>query len=106
MTKYACTPVARCPWPVAVGVAFVLALPLGLLAQSAQKAAPRPYIPVTDEMLWKPSPSNWLSWRRTLDSFGYSPLDQIDRNNVSKLKMVWTRGMGTGTNEATPLVYD
>jgi alcohol dehydrogenase (cytochrome c) len=57
-------------------------------------------------MLWKPSPANWLSWRRTLDSFGYSPLDQIDRSNVSKLKMVWARGMGTGTIEATPLVYD
>ena len=63
-------------------------------------------MPVTDEMLWKPSPSNWLSWRRTLDGWGYSPLDQIDRSNVSRLKMVWARGMGTGTIEATPLVYD
>src|SRR5688572_30405550 len=66
----------------------------------------KPFVPVTDEMLWKPSPSNWLSWRRTLDGFGYSPLDQIDRNNVSRLRMVWARGMGTGTVEATPLVYD
>ena len=57
-------------------------------------------------MLWKPDPANWLSWRRTLDGWGYSPLDQIDRNNVARLKMVWTRGMGTGTVEATPLVYD
>ena len=57
-------------------------------------------------MLWKPSPSNWLSWRRTLDGWGYSPLDQIDRSNVSRMKMVWARGMGTGTIEATPLVYD
>src|SRR6478736_3386571 len=57
----------------------------------------RGFVPVTDEMLWKPSPSNWLSWRRTLDSQGFSPLDQIDRTNVSKLKMAWARGMGTGS---------
>jgi len=62
-------------------------------AQNAQNGAFFP--PVTDEMLWKPSPSDWLSWRRTLDSQGYSPLKEIDRNNVSKLRMVWARGMGT-----------
>jgi len=66
----------------------------------------RGFVPVTDEMLWKPSPSNWLSWRRTLDSQGFSPLDQIDRTNVSRLKMVWARGMGAGNMESTPLVYD
>jgi alcohol dehydrogenase (cytochrome c) len=66
----------------------------------------RGFVPVTDEMLWKPSPSNWLSWRRTLDSHGFSPLDQIDRTNVSRLKMVWARGMGAGNMETTPLVYD
>ena len=82
------------------------------LTLDAQNGSPatvsgaRPYVPVTDEMLWKPDPANWLSWRRTLDGWGYSPLDQIDRNNVSRLKMVWTRGLGTGTVEATPLVYD
>ena len=47
-------------------------------------------------MLWKPDPANWLMWRRTLDSWGYSPLNEINRNNVSQLKMVWTRGIGTG----------
>jgi PQQ-dependent dehydrogenase (methanol/ethanol family) len=66
----------------------------------------RGFVPVTDEMLWKPSPSNWLSWRRTLDSQGFSPLEQIDRTNVSRLKMVWARGMGAGNMESTPLVYD
>ena len=82
---------------------------LGVNAQNGgPSSAPqtRGYVPVTDEMLWKPDPANWLSWRRTLDAWGYSPLDQIDRNNVSRLKMVWTRGLGTGTVEATPLVYN
>ena len=56
-------------------------------------------------MLQRPDPSDWLMWRRTLDSWGYSPLKQIDRTNVGKLKMIWMRGMGPGIQEATPLVY-
>src|SRR5690606_14605705 len=39
--------------------------------------------PVTDEMLRDPDPADWLMWRRTLDGWGYSPLDQIDRENVA-----------------------
>jgi len=62
--------------------------------------------PVTDKMLAEPDPADWLMWRRTLNSWGYSPLNQITRANVSKLKMVWTRGMGPGVQEATPLVHN
>jgi len=90
-------------------VALSLLATLTTSAQTNRPAATNgshPYVPVTDEMLWKPDPANWLSWRRTLDGWGYSPLDQIDRNNVSRIRMVWTRGLGTGTVEATPLVYD
>ncbi len=77
------------------------------VASSVSRTAPRPFVPVTDEMLWKPDPANWLMWRRTLDSWGYSPLDQITRGNVGRLRMVWTRGMGPGNiQEATPLVYN
>ncbi|MGD8808480.1 MAG: PQQ-binding-like beta-propeller repeat protein [Gammaproteobacteria bacterium] len=62
--------------------------------------------PVTDAMLQNPDPSDWLSWRRTLDHWGYSPLTQIDRRNVSRLQLVWTRPLGPGTQEGTPLVHD
>jgi alcohol dehydrogenase (cytochrome c) len=70
----------------------------------AQQPAPA-FVPVTDQMLENPDPADWLMWRRTLNSWGYSPLDQINKNNVRNLKMVWTRGMGPGVQEATPLVY-
>ena len=67
----------------------------------------RKYVPVTDAMLQKPEPGDWLAWRRTLDGWGYSPLNQINRSNVSRLKMVWTRGLiGPGNQEGTPLVHD
>ena len=39
----------------------------------------------TDANLRDPSPNDWLMWRRTYDSWGYSPLNQINRDNVKNL---------------------
>jgi PQQ-dependent dehydrogenase (methanol/ethanol family) len=101
------------PWVVVAMLMWTVAAQAQTPARAAGPGSTPPpnggnrgFVPVTDEMLWKPSPSNWLSWRRTLDSHGFSPLDQIDRTNVGKLKMVWARGMGAGNMEATPLVYE
>jgi len=63
------------------------------------------FVPVTEQTIEKPDPGDWLMWRRTQDSWGYSPLTQITKANVSNLKMIWTRGMGPGIMEATPLAY-
>ena len=60
---------------------------------------------VTDEMLQAPAPEDWLMWRRTLDSWGYSPLDQITKDNADELRMVWTRGLTDGFQSGTPLVH-
>ena len=62
--------------------------------------------PVTDEELQDPSPDDWLMWRRTLDGWGYSPLDRIDRQNVGALRMVWSRALTGGRQQGTPLVHD
>ncbi len=64
------------------------------------------FIPVTDAMLQDPAPGDWLMFRRTLDSWGYSPLDEINRENVSELRMVWSRALAPSTSEITPLAYD
>ena len=69
-------------------------------AQSAKE-----FVPITDAMLQNPAPEDWLMWRRTLDSWGFSPLDQINRENVSELRLVWSRALGPGTQQGTPLVY-
>ena len=61
---------------------------------------------VTDAELQNPAPEDWLMWRRTLNSWGYSPLDQIDQTNVSEIEMVWTRALGPGRQQGTPLVHD
>src|SRR4029077_2685421 len=66
-----------------------------------------PFVPVTDAMLQKPSPNDWPMWRRTLDGWGYSPLNQINKTNTAQLRLAWTRGMAAGgSQESTPLVYD
>ena len=62
--------------------------------------------PVTNEMLENPADADWLMWRRTLNGWGYSPLDQITRDNVGDLRMVWTRALNPGSMEGTPLAYD
>src|SRR5690606_32572600 len=64
------------------------------------------FVPVTDEMLANPDPADWLMWRRTLDHWGYSPLDQINRDNVNQLALVWSRPLADGDQEGTALVYD
>ncbi len=76
-------------------------------AAPAGPAVPAPKItPVTDAMLQSPDPNEWLMWRRTLNGWGFSPLDQIKRTNVKDLRMAWTRGLTLGTQEGTPLVHN
>ncbi|MCY4510341.1 MAG: PQQ-dependent dehydrogenase, methanol/ethanol family, partial [Acidobacteria bacterium] len=78
-----------------------------LAAAPPAGAQPDRIRPVTDAELENPSPDEWLMWRRTLDGWGYSPLDQIDRGNVGDLRMVWTRAMASeGRQQGTPLVRD
>ena len=62
--------------------------------------------PVTDALLQQPPAADWLSWRRTLDNHGYSPLDQITQDNVGELRMAWVVTMQDGSNQPTPLVHD
>jgi alcohol dehydrogenase (cytochrome c) len=57
-------------------------------------------------MLENPGSADWLNWRRTLDSWGYSPLKQINRDNVDQLQLVWSRPLGAGLTQPTPLVYN
>ena len=92
----------RCSSPVLLVLSFVTLAGSGVaLAQSTGD-----FTPVTDAMLAEPSPDDWLMWRRTLDGWGYSPLDQITRDNVDQISMVWTRALVRGSMEGTPLAYD
>src|SRR5438034_7673572 len=83
---------------------FLLPVLAGSLLLFAQV---KEFRPVTEAMLRNPAPGDWLNWRRTDNAWGYSPLNQINRQNVNQLQLAWSWSMDdTGANEATPLVYD
>ena len=87
---------------LATSVAVVL-----LSASFLLDAQVRSFRPVTEAMLRDPAPGDWLNWRRTDNAWGYSPLDQITRQNVHQLQLAWSWSMDdTGSQQATPLVYD
>ena len=65
------------------------------------------YSPVSSQRLLNPEPENWLLYRRTYDGMGYSPLDQIDTDNVGDLVPVWTFATGiTEGHQSPPIVND
>ena len=50
---------------------------------------------------------NWLMYGRTYDDHRFSPLNQVNEQNVGKLGLAWSRELGTTRGlEGTPLVKD
>ena len=83
-----------------------LAWLLGMTISAFVIADDPEFVPVTGDMLRDPDPGDWLMWRRTLDSWGYSPLGQIDRDNVDRLELAWSRDLESApSQEGIPLVY-
>jgi alcohol dehydrogenase (cytochrome c) len=62
--------------------------------------------PVTDAMKANPAPGDWLTWRRSYDDMGFSPLGEINRDNVKNLRLAWSLSLPPGPNTGTPLVHD
>lgn len=78
-----------------------------LLCSSSIFAQIADYEPVTEAQLSNPPAGDWLNWRGTRSSWGYSLLDQITRENVNQLQLVWAWAMDeTGAVEAAPLIHD
>ena len=78
-------------------ILFVMTAPL--LGQGQR------FVPVTEQMLLNPSPDDWLMFSRTYDAQRFSPLNQVNRQNVSQLALAWSRGLGPGITETIPTVY-
>src|ERR1700719_757343 len=53
-------------------------------------------------------PNNWPQFNRTANAWRYSPLDQINKDNVSKLSVAWIAHGGDITMgiQETPLAID
>ena len=80
--------------------------PLYKAAEAARAATLGALTPVSDAMLRNPPESDWMIWRRRYDALGFSPLKQIDRRNVGRLRMAWSWSLPDSMNEITPLVHD
>ena len=100
----------------ASGAAFLLSAG-AVLAQRPAAPLPKPdtpppvppilqnYKPVTADRLKQPEDGDWLQYRRTYDSWGYSPLSQITPENAARLKPVWTLATGQiEGHQAPPIV--
>src|SRR6185295_12206265 len=85
-------------------VRIVTAAIVMLLASFVTTAQVKEFKPVTEAMLANPDPADWPSWRRTLDGWGYSPLKQINTQNVHQLQLVWSWTLNAGLSQPTPLV--
>jgi len=102
----------RCPIKEILRITALLSVALAAYAQAPAsrptrtlRAVPN-FVPVTDQMIGAPKPENWVTYRGNYQGWGYSPLEQINKANVKNLQLVWSRAMESGTNEATPLIYN
>ena len=59
------------------------------------------YASVTDAELRSPPAGDWLHWRGSSRSDGYSQLDQINRDNVGRLQLAWVWAVPDGSRYRT-----
>ncbi len=89
------------------GAATFVSIP-SIRGQQPPAAAPeilQNYRTVTAERLLNPEDENWLSIRRTYNGWGYSPLNEITPENVTRLRPVWGFATGeTRVHESAPVV--
>jgi glucose dehydrogenase len=62
--------------------------------------------PITDSELSKPATDDWLMRRGNFAGWGYSALDQVNAQNVGRLKLAWAWNMELGYQEEAPLAHD
>jgi alcohol dehydrogenase (cytochrome c) len=82
------------------------ALNYGTLTASQAGDAAQDYKPVTDERLANPEPENWLQYRGNYAGWGYSPLDKITAENVSRLVPAWTLSTGVMDGHQSPPIVN
>ena len=65
------------------------------------------FIPLTREGLHNPDPADWPMLGGNMAHWNYSSLDQVNRENVTSLQLVWARQMPTtgGRAGTSPLIH-
>jgi len=92
--------------------AFLLAITIWLSVNAfAQNSYDHDFTSVTQSMLNNPNPQDWLMWRGGYENWGYSPLSEINRDNVDELRLAWSwefapAALGSNGMQVEPTVYD
>jgi alcohol dehydrogenase (cytochrome c) len=65
------------------------------------------FVPLTLENLHNPDPADWPMLGGNMAHWNYSSLDQINRENIGSLQLVWARQMPTtgGRAATSPLIH-
>ncbi len=84
---------------LASAAAVVTALAMQALTPSTARAASGPGFD---------DPNNWPQYHRSYNAWRFSPLNQVNKANVKKLKVAWIHQPGNITHglQATPIVID
>src|SRR5499426_4880244 len=85
---------------------FFVTLAVVALIGTSAVAQVKTVKPVTQAMLLNPPPDDWLMYSRTYDAQRYSPLNQINKQNVGRLTQVWKNDLPAGSIEIIPIVHD
>lgn len=80
--------------------------PIARAVMEARQARLDAIAPITSAQLESPPDGDWLMWRRTYGAEGFSPLRQVNRGNVAKLREAWSWNLPISQNQMTPLVHD
>ncbi|MFP6840458.1 MAG: PQQ-binding-like beta-propeller repeat protein [Pseudohongiellaceae bacterium] len=104
---------AQSDYPLASNIPGAAALFAGRAGQQAvaptgviRAGTVENYRPISDAMLINPAPGDWPMIRRNYQAWSYSPLDQVNADNVSDLRLKWVWSMVDGDSEPSPLVYN
>ena len=84
---------------LATGAAALLG---GLATVAATAGEVANYTPVTQQRLLNPEPGNWLLYRHDYNGQGFSPLKQVNTENVKSLVPVWTFSTGVVEGHESP----
>ena len=95
---------------ITINLAFGMTLFASALSHG-QSSRQIDFQPLTQDILSNPDPDDWLMWRGGYNNWGYSPLEQIDRDNVSRLQLAWSWAFAPTANgsngmQVEPTVYD
>ncbi|MBC8027987.1 MAG: PQQ-binding-like beta-propeller repeat protein [Steroidobacteraceae bacterium] len=79
-----------------------IAISIAMLASVESQAATADKAWLADE----PDPRNWASPGRTSNETRFSPLEEINRETVGRLRLAWSLDLVVGSAHSTPLAVD